>query len=98
MGKPPPGVAYRGLPGSGPCDRTPLLSIYRPPPKCTLNSDAMRPPVHPIRHDWSDQRIPWESESGPTTVVGTGTPASCTGDEFVAAVANGGIITFDCRP
>ncbi len=37
-----------------------------------------------------------EDVSSPTTVVGTGTAASCTGDAFVAAVANGGIITFDC--
>jgi len=34
----------------------------------------------------------------PTTVVGTGTPESCTGDAFIAAVANGGIITFNCGP
>jgi hypothetical protein len=39
-----------------------------------------------------------ESVSNPTTVVGTGTPASCTGDAFVAAVAKGGIITFNCGP
>jgi hypothetical protein len=39
-----------------------------------------------------------EDVSSPTTVVGTGTPASCTGDAFVAAVANGGIITFNCGP
>ena len=37
-----------------------------------------------------------EDVSKPTTVVGTGTPASCTGDAFVAAVAKGGVITFDC--
>ena len=36
--------------------------------------------------------------SSPTTVIGTGTPASCTGDAFVSAVAKGGIITFDCGP
>jgi hypothetical protein len=36
--------------------------------------------------------------SSPTTVIGTGTPASCTGDAFVAAVAKGGIITFNCGP
>jgi hypothetical protein len=30
--------------------------------------------------------------------VGTGTPASCTGDAFVNAVARGGVITFDCGP
>jgi hypothetical protein len=39
-----------------------------------------------------------EDVSSPTTVIGTGTPASCTGDAFVAAVANGGIITFNCGP
>jgi hypothetical protein len=37
-----------------------------------------------------------EDVSTPTTVVGTGAPASCTGDAFVAAVANGGVITFNC--
>lgn len=39
-----------------------------------------------------------EDVSKPTTVVGTGTPDSCTGDAFVAAVAKGGVITFDCGP
>lgn len=37
-----------------------------------------------------------EDVSHPTTVVGTGTAASCTSDAFVAAVAKGGVITFDC--
>jgi len=39
-----------------------------------------------------------EDVSSPTTVVGTGTPESCTGDAFIAAVAKGGVITFDCGP
>ena len=39
-----------------------------------------------------------EDASSPTTVIGTGTPESCTGDAFVSAVAKGGIITFDCGP
>jgi hypothetical protein len=39
-----------------------------------------------------------EDVSSPRTVVGTGTPASCTGDAFVAAVAKGGVITFSCGP
>ncbi len=46
--------------------------------------------------------VPPEAEfadvSSPTTVVGTGTPASCTSAAFVAAVAEGGVITFDCGP
>lgn len=37
-----------------------------------------------------------EDVSKPTTVVGTGTADSCTSDAFVAAVAKGGVITFNC--
>jgi hypothetical protein len=37
-----------------------------------------------------------EDVSSPRTVVGSGTPESCTGDAFVAAVAKGGVITFNC--
>ena len=36
--------------------------------------------------------------SAPSRVVGNGTPASCTSKAVVAAVAKGGIITFDCGP
>jgi hypothetical protein len=34
--------------------------------------------------------------SHPTTVIGTGTPASCTEAALDAAVAAGGVVTFDC--
>jgi hypothetical protein len=36
------------------------------------------------------------SVAQPTTVVGNGTPASCTSAAVVAAVANGGVVTFNC--
>ena len=39
-----------------------------------------------------------EDTSNPTHVIGNGTPASCTGAAVVAAVAPGGVITFDCGP
>jgi hypothetical protein len=39
-----------------------------------------------------------EDISNPTTIVGTGTAASCTGEAFIAAVAAGGVITFNCGP
>jgi hypothetical protein len=39
-----------------------------------------------------------EDVSSPTTVVGAGTPESCTPDAFISAVAAGGIITFNCGP
>lgn len=37
-----------------------------------------------------------EDTSTPDTVVGNGTPDSCTSESFVDAVWNGGVITFDC--
>jgi len=36
--------------------------------------------------------------SAPDRVVGDGAAASCTGDAFIAAVEQGGVITFDCGP
>jgi hypothetical protein len=39
---------------------------------------------------------PADIASGTKHVVGTGTKESCTGDAFIAAVALGGVITFDC--
>lgn len=37
-----------------------------------------------------------EDVSRPDHVIGTGTPASCTADAFVDAIAEGGVITFNC--
>jgi hypothetical protein len=39
-----------------------------------------------------------EDVSIPDSVIGDGTPASCTAERFIAAVARGGVITFDCGP
>ncbi len=39
-----------------------------------------------------------EDTSTPDWIIGDGTPQSCTSDAVVAAVARGGIITFDCGP
>jgi hypothetical protein len=39
-----------------------------------------------------------EETASPDWVVGDGTPESCTSEAVVAAVANGGVITFDCGP
>lgn len=38
------------------------------------------------------------SVASPRTVVGTGTPESCTSEAFVDAVKKGGVITFSCGP
>jgi hypothetical protein len=46
--------------------------------------------------------VPWEaravSTAHPDHVIGTGTPASCTSAAVVQAVAEGGVITFNCGP
>ncbi len=39
-----------------------------------------------------------EDTSSPDNVIGDGTPGSCTSQAVVDAVAQGGIITFDCGP
>jgi len=39
-----------------------------------------------------------EDTSNPTTVIGDGTPESCTSEAVVAGVAKGGVITFACGP
>src|SRR5262245_14607983 len=55
------------------------------PPAGWVDGKAMVPPAGQA-----------EDVSNPTTVIGTGTPDGCTSDAFVAAVAKGGIITFNC--
>ena len=46
--------------------------------------------------------VPWwgraVNTSNPDHVIGDGTPASCTSSAVVQAVAEGGIITFNCGP
>lgn len=63
------------------------LPVPLPPPPGNPDGRAVVPPeAQPV--DTSD----------PDVVVGDGTPASCTSEAVVAAVAAGGIITFDCGP
>lgn len=66
----------------------------------TSSSDAGAPgPTQPVVTDGRcsvPAEAALEDVSRPTTVVGNGTAASCTGAAFVAAVAKGGVITFSC--
>jgi hypothetical protein len=39
-----------------------------------------------------------EDASDPDTVIGDGTADGCTSDAVVSAVADGGVVTFDCGP
>ena len=60
--------------------------------------DDLPPPGNP------DGSCPIPSEAGledvsqPDTVVGDGTPESCTSAATIAAIESGGVITFDCGP
>ena len=60
-------------------------------------SGSFHPPI-PSAPCQEDPGALLEDVSSATTVVGTGTPASCTGAAFVAAVEGGGVVTFDCGP
>ncbi|HEY6459872.1 MAG TPA: hypothetical protein VIY73_06960, partial [Polyangiaceae bacterium] len=70
----------------------------------TSSSDAGEAGAFPPagNPDGSCKTLPLPSQmtladtSSPTTVVGTGTAASCTFGALDAAVTKGGIITFDC--
>jgi hypothetical protein len=68
-----------------------LTAIVPPPPELPQAGNPS-----------GDAPIPAEAAavdtSNPDRVVGTGTPASCTSAAVVAAVAQGGIVTFDCGP
>ena len=55
------------------------------------------PPGNPGAVPLPDNARPVDT-SHPDVVVGNGTPAGCTSQAVVAAVAHGGIITFDCGP
>jgi hypothetical protein len=62
------------------------------------NPDDGPPAGNPDGHGSVPDEARPEDTSSPTTVVGDGTAAACTGEAFVNAVAQGGIITFDCGP
>lgn len=66
-----------------------------PPP---IDLDDGPPAGNPDGHCVVPADAQLEDVTHPTTVVGSGSPQSCTGDAFIAAVAEGGVITFDCGP
>jgi putative cell wall-binding protein len=59
---------------------------------------AEPPTGHPDGSSAVPQAARAVDTSSPDVVIGDGTPASCTSAAVVAAVAEGGIITFDCGP
>jgi hypothetical protein len=86
-----PGGGSAGTPDAA---ATPSATSTPAPPAVTPSMPAGNPD--------GDAPVPAEARaedtSRPTRVIGDGTPASCTSDAVVAAVAAGGIITFACGP
>ncbi|MDI1459726.1 hypothetical protein QEZ54_01975 [Catellatospora sp. KI3] len=71
------------------------------PSAAAVSPSPSRPPFAP-GNPKGGAPVPAEARavdtSRPNRVVGTGTPASCTSQAVVKAVAAGGVITFDCGP
>lgn len=71
-------------------------------PTTTAPSSRTRATAPPAGNPTGGAPVPPEAAavdtSRPTRVIGDGTPASCTSQAVVTAVALGGIITFDCGP
>lgn len=69
-----------------------------PPTTTSTTTPAWPPPGNPA----GNAPVPAEARavntSNPNHVIGNGTPASCTSEAVVAAVAQGGIIVFNCGP
>ena len=78
--------------GTSPSDGAPLIDA----PK--TNPQDGPPAGYADGHATIPQAGQLEDVSSPTATIGNGTPASCTGAAFVTAVANGGVITFNCGP
>ena len=77
-------------PASAPASAEVTPSPEPPPPRLQAGNPDGRAPIPPEAQA--------EDTSRPDHVIGDGTPASCTSDAVVAAVAAGGVITFDCGP
>lgn len=66
---------------------------------CGFNPAVDGPPAgNPDGHCAVPSDLDLEDSSHPDHIVGSGTPDSCTSQAFLDAVAQGGIITFNCGP
>lgn len=67
-----------------------------------VDNPLTNPSDGPAAGNGKDTSVPAEAQlensATPDHVVGTGTKESCTSAQVVAAVAQGGVITFDCGP
>jgi hypothetical protein len=89
-------------PAAAPQSTTSTTSTTTPSPTTTTTPSPTRFTPPPAGNPSGGAAVPPEAAavdtSHPTRVIGDGTPAGCTSQAVVAAVAEGGIITFDCGP
>jgi hypothetical protein len=99
-------VAACGSPHRGSAARAPSTSAV-PSAGGAPSASPSAPPAQPVPgiaagNPDGKVAVPPDGQpvdtSRPTRVVGTGTPDSCTSAAVVAAVAAGGIVTFNCGP
>ncbi|MGM1065751.1 hypothetical protein [Saccharothrix sp. Mg75] len=88
--------------GTSPAPATAATTTTAATATTTTTTPAPAPPPPKAGNPAGDAVVPPEAAavdtSSPTRVVGSGTPAGCTSDAVVQAVAAGGTITFDCGP
>jgi hypothetical protein len=79
-------------------DATAVAEIDGPATAGVLATRLTLPrPGNPAGVPLPDEARPVDT-SHPDVVIGAGTPATCTSQAVVDAVAHGGVITFDCGP
>jgi hypothetical protein len=97
-----PATTAIGIPAtvSSPRPTTTSPPTTTPRPTTTIRPKPVRlpEPGNPAGHATVPAAARAVDTSHPDHVVGHGTAASCTSAAFVAAVADGGVITFDCGP
>ena len=80
----------------------PKATAHRKPPPATRRPATGTPVAYAAGNPDGHASVPAAARaadtSQPTRTVGNGTPESCTSAAVVAAVAAGGVITFDCGP
>ncbi|HEV2634629.1 MAG TPA: hypothetical protein VGX23_05750 [Actinocrinis sp.] len=91
------------LPALVPTTTAPATATPTPTPSATSAPTTAPPAVafsagNPNGHASIPSAAQAVDTAHPTRKIGTGTPAGCTSAAVVAAVAAGGIITFNCGP
>ena len=82
--------------GSEPQPKITETATPGPPPTTAAPPPPLPSPGNPDGGAAVPAEAGPEDTSAPARVIGDGTPASCTSDAVVAAVAAGGVITFSC--